>query len=129
MQKTVFLFLVVITALSCKDKNPKKYLPESTGAINSVAVVMDNDLWKGEVGDKVREHFAAPVLGLSWEEPIFTLNHMPMSVFTGALQHTRSILIVEKDTLNIAHIKTDVYARPQKVGVVKGRTYDEIIKN
>ena len=129
MQKTVFLFLVVITALSCKDKNPKKYLPESTGAINSVAVVMDNDLWKGEVGDKVREHFAAPVLGLSWEEPIFTLNHMPMSVFTGALQHTRSILIVEKDTLNIAHIKTDVYARPQKVGVVKGRTFDEIIKN
>ncbi|MCG2459203.1 DUF4837 family protein [Flavobacteriaceae bacterium F89] len=130
MKKPVFLLLAVIAmAVSCKDKNPKKYLPESIGAINSVAVIMDNDLWKGEVGDKVREHFAAPVLGLSWEEPIFTLNHMPISVFTGTLRHTRSILFVEKDTLSIAHIKTDVYATPQKVGVIKGRTDDEIIKN
>ncbi len=130
MKNITFLLLtVILTAVSCKDKNPKKYLPESIGAINSVAVVMDNDLWKGEVGDKVREHFAAPVLGLSWEEPIFTLNHIPMSVFTGTLRNTRSVLIVEKDTVSMAHIKTDVYATPQKVGVIKGRTDDEIIKN
>ena len=130
MNKTIFLlWVVIVTMVSCKDENPKKYLPESIGAINSVALVMDNDLWKGKVGDMVREHFAAPVLGLSWEEPIFTLNHIPMSVFTGALRNTRSILIVEKDTLSIAHIKTDMYATPQKVGMIKGRTDDEIIEN
>ncbi|SHI30168.1 protein of unknown function [Arenibacter nanhaiticus] len=127
--KFTLLLLVFVTLVSCDDKEKKKYLPESIGAINSLAVVMDNQLWEGEVGDKVREHFAAPVLGLSWEEPLFTINHMPTKVFSGTIINTRSVLYVSKDTLNLAHIKSDLYARPQKVGVIKGATEEEIMKN
>lgn len=94
-----------------------------------MAVVMDNDLWEGAVGDRVRQHFAAPVLGLSWEEPLFTIHQMPAKVFSGSVLSTRSVLFVAKDTLSLAHIKTDVYATPQNVGVIKGTTQEEIIKN
>lgn len=94
-----------------------------------MAVVMDTELWKGKVGDKVREHFAAPVVGLPWEEPIFSIEHMPQRVFTGTIRNRRSILYIQKDTLNLAHIKTDMYATPQKVGVIKGRNEKEIIEN
>ena len=125
---TLVLFLLLF-ALSCKDGKKENYKPTSIGAINSLAVVMDNELWKGPVGDKVREHFAATVVGLTWEEPLFSINQMPTSVFSGSIRNTRSILYVQKDTVNVAHIKTDLYAMPQKVGVVKGRTEDEIIKN
>ena len=130
MKKFGTLFLVLFLALnSCKDGTKQSYKPGSIGAINSLAVVMDNELWKGKVGDKVREHFAAPVVGLTWDEPLFTINQMPRKVFSGSIRNTRSILFVQKDTLNLAHIKSDMYAAPQKVGVLKGRTEEEIIQN
>ena len=90
---------------------------------------MDNQLWEGKVGDKVREHFAAPILGLTWNEPQFTIEHMPLQVFTGMTRHRRSVLYVSLDSLDLAHIKTDLYATPQKVGVIKGRTEEELINN
>lgn len=120
--------VVFSTFFACKEGNGKSYLPGSIGAINSVAVVMDNQLWEGPVGDKVREHFAAPVLGLTWEEPLFTINQMPLSVFSGTIRNTRSVLYIEKDTLTLAHIKSDVYANPQKVAVIKGTTEEELIE-
>jgi hypothetical protein len=121
--------LLSLIILSCGEKKKKKYLPESVGAINSLAVIIDNELWQGQVGDHIRQHFAAPVLGLPWEEPLFTINQMPPKVFSGTIIQTRSVLFVAKDTLSLAHIKTDVYATPQKVGVIKGRTDEEIISN
>lgn len=125
---TLVLFSLLIT-LSCKDGKKENYKPTSIGAINSIAVVIDNDLWKGKVGDKVREHFAATVVGLPWEEPRFTISQFPPSVFSGSVRNTRAILFVQEDSVDVAHVKTDMYAMPQKVGVVKGRTEDEIIKN
>ncbi|MDX1365460.1 MAG: DUF4837 family protein [Arenibacter latericius] len=121
---TTFLFLI-----SCNSTPKKKYLPASIGAINSLAIVIDNDLWEGAVGDRVRQHFAAPVLGLSWEEPLFTIHQMPAKVFSGSVLNNRSVLVIAKDTLSLAHIKTDMFATPQKVGVIKGTTEEEIIKN
>lgn len=94
-----------------------------------MAVVIDNELWKGKVGDKVREHFAATVIGLTWEEPIFSINQMPTQVFSGSIRNSRNILYIQKDSVNVAHVKTDMYALPQKVGIVKGSTEEEIIKN
>ena len=130
MKKIITLALAgILVLLSCNTTPKKTYLPESIGAINSLAVVMDNRLWEGKVGDHVRQHFAAPVPGLPWEEPLFTINQLPEKSFSGSILNTRSILFIAKDTLSLAHIKTNLYAAPQKVGVVKGTTEDEIIKN
>ncbi len=129
MKKLGALILFLAVIISCKEDKNKSYLPSSIGAINTVAVVVDNQLWKGKVGDKIREHFAAPALGLTMDEPIFSINHIPPSVFTGTLRNMRAVLFVEKDSLNLGHLKTDMYATPQKIGVIKGRTEDEIIAN
>ncbi|WP_394748009.1 DUF4837 family protein [Spongiimicrobium salis] len=125
----ILLFALCIGVTSCKDEKQTDYLPGSIGSINTIAVVIDNDLWEGAVGDKIREHFAAPLVGLPWEEPVFTINQMPHKVFSGSIRNTRSILYVQKDSLNIAHIKSDLYAGPQKIAVIKGRTEEEIIQN
>ncbi len=125
----VLTFVIFLAFSACKDEKKNSYLPSSIGAINSVAVVIDNQLWEGPVGDKVREHFAAPVPALIWEEPLFTINQMPAAVFTGTTRSTRSVLYIQKDTLSIAHIKSDMYAAPQKVAVIKGTTDEEIIKH
>jgi len=121
------MLLLVFSA--CKEGSKKSYLPESIGAINNLTVVIENDLWNGEVGNKIREHFAAPVVGLTWDEPLFNITNVPNSVFSGALQKTRAVLYVQKDSLSLGHIKTDMYATPQKIGVIKGRNNTEIIEN
>ncbi len=129
MKKLVFLILACTIIISCKESNKQSYLPGSIGGINTISVVVDNQLWKGKVGDKIREHFAAPAVGLTLDEPIFSINHVPPSVFTGTVRNMRAVLFVEKDSLNLGHLKSDMYAAPQKIGVIKGRTEDEIIEN
>ncbi len=124
--KTLLILLIVVFT-SCNDGKKQHFLPGSIGAINQVSVVMDNELWKGEVGDKVREHFAATAIGLTWEEPIFTLNHVPPKAFTGALRNTRSIVFVKIDSVNETGIKKDMYATPQNILVAKGPTEEVLI--
>ncbi|MGB5434265.1 MAG: DUF4837 family protein [Maribacter sp.] len=121
------LFFAII--LSCKDSGEKNYLPSSIGAYNSLIVVIDNEDWKSTVGDKVRQYFAASTLGLTMEEPIFSITQIPPEVFSGAVRNSRNVLYVQKDTLNLAHIKSDMYSQPQKVAVIKGKTDREIIEN
>lgn len=129
MKRTLIALLALTVLLGCEEKSKKKYKPGSVGAINSLAVVMETPLWEGKVGDKVREYFAAPMVGLTWEEPMFTIEHMPQQVFTGMTRHRRSVLFVSIDSLDLAHIKTDLYATPQKVGVIKGETEEQLLAN
>ena len=130
MKRFRFLpFLILFALVSCQDKPSKKYKPASLGAINTLAVVMDNDLWEGPVGDEVREHFAAPVLGLTWDEPLLNLEHMPPSVFRGTTRHRRAVLFVDRDSVNGAQIQDDLYASPQKVAVIKGTSDSMLISS
>ena len=129
MKHLSIAFLSLLVLFSCKEDKSQKYQPSSIGPINSLTVVMDNNLWEGPVGDKVREYFAAPVPALIWDEPKFNINYIPPRVFEGMVRNTRSILWVQIDSVNVAHIKKDLYARPQRVGVIKGGTQEELIAN
>ena len=88
--KKILLFLVgLVFVLGCKDSGKKStYLPQAIGPVNSLIVVMENDLWEGAVGNKVREHFAEAVYGLPWDEPSFTINQIPASVFSGTIRNS-----------------------------------------
>ena len=118
------LLLSLITALllvACTDKgsNSEKYLPASVGKINTVSVVIDDELWKGAVGDTIRRYFAAAIDGLPNEEPLFTLRQMPPQVFQGNTRNSRNILIVQRGDKPKVTIEEDVYARPQVIATVQ----------
>lgn len=121
-----FVFIGVLMS-SCKEKTNYKYLPESIGQVQSILVVMEPALWKGAVGDSIRKTFTSPIKGLSVAEAAHQIQHIPPGVFKGTVKQNRTVLVVGLDSLALAHIKTDVYARPQRVGVVKGRNEAEII--
>lgn len=118
---TLLLVGMLLVLSSCKEgeKNKKRYLPDSVGAINTLAVVIDNEMWKGEVGDEIREYYTVPVDGLPMEEPIFTLHQIPLSIFKGSTTKSRNILLVEKDSATSSGVKTDAFARPQRIGIIK----------
>lgn len=129
MKRFLILLFTGLLFNACNDGKKVVYKPQSIGAINTLAVVMDTRLWEGEVGDKIREKFAAPSIGLTWDEPIFSIDHMPKSVFTGPTRHRRSVLFVSIDTVDVAQIQTDTYATPQRIGVIKGETEEQLISN
>ncbi len=126
------LVLIVFSALllvGCDDKkngNESTYLPSSVGPINSVAVVIDNDLWEGTVGDTIRRYFAAPVDGLPNEEPIFSLHQVPPQVFEGNTRNSRNVLIVRRNKEKKAFEKEDLFAKPQVVCVAQGKEVRDI---
>ena len=69
----VFLFS------ACENSNSKKvYKPKSSGNINNLSVVIDNDLWDTSVGETIRSTVGAPLYGLPQDEPQLTLRQIPM---------------------------------------------------
>lgn len=122
--------LVFLLALgSCKNTKNSDYtfLPESIGPIHSVLVVMEDELWNAALGDSIRSSFYAPLKGLSLVESRLELQHIPPSIFTGTIRQNRTILFAGLDSLSYTRIQSDVYAAPQKVAVIKGRSMDELV--
>lgn len=127
MCKGHFLFLFVSLLLfSCKKEND--HLPRKTsGKINTISVIIDDQLWNGEVGDTLRNKFAAPVIGLPQEEPLFNINQYPTKLLEGFMTATRAIIVVKKADENKFEIRKDQYASPQNVFHISGKTSADII--
>ena len=119
-----FLFLI----LSCKENNSELLLPESNGTINSISVVIDDDLWGSEIGDLIRKEFAYPIYGLPQMEPIFDLNQIPTSVFSGFATNSRTILKVGLSSEERFATYKNKYAKPQLIVDLSSVSKQKLIK-
>ncbi|WP_046755310.1 DUF4837 family protein [Kordia jejudonensis] len=130
MKKLYAIIVALAIFTSCEDRknsaSAEQYLPESYGKVNLLAVVVDDELWQGKVGDSIRNIYAAPTDGLPMEEPLFSIKHYTPEVFDGLLTKCRSVLFVKSSDKKQFKIKENVYAKPQKIVYVTG-TDDEII--
>jgi hypothetical protein len=128
MNKLFFLFpLFAVLFFSCNKKNddlPRK----ATGKINTISVIIDDQLWNGEIGDSIRNKFASPVIGLPQEEPLFTINQYPVKLMEGFMSDSRTIIVVKKSEINKFEIKKNQYASPQNVFHISGKTNADILK-
>ena len=82
--------------VTIQDKKKTRYVSDSSGNVNNLSVVIDNESWKGVVGETIRDSFAAPVDGLPQKEPLFNINQIPTQVFSGFVTKNRIILKIEK---------------------------------
>ncbi|MFV5697030.1 DUF4837 family protein [Flavobacterium sp. ZT3R17] len=127
MNKTHFLLLLVsLFFFSCAKKNDDLHR-KTTGKINTISVIIDDQLWNGEIGDSIRNKFASPVIGLPQEEPLFTINQYPVKLLEGFMTDTRAIIVVKKEPQNKFEIKKNQYASPQNVFHISGKTGADII--
>jgi hypothetical protein len=128
MKKLFSLFLVTLFFISCKEESTGTAYKESSGKINHLSVIIDTQLWNGEVGDSIRNKFAAPVDGLPQEEPLFTIKQYAPNLFEGFMTNSRNILVVLKNEDNGYELRKDEFARPQNVAHISGSTISEILK-
>ena len=128
MHQNLILALSFIFFMSCGNKkNSQPYIADSSGAINNVSVVTENDLWKGSVGEAIRSALAKPIYGLPQDEPTFTISQIPTAVFSGFVTKNRTVLKIETNKNAGIKFLDNVYAKPQKVVVISGKTKQEII--
>lgn len=129
MDKILCFFAVTLFFVSCKEtpEGDRGIQVESSGNINSLSVVVESELWNGDVGDAIREHFASPVHGLPQDEPIFSINQMPPESFQGFVRRNRIFLYVEKGRTAAVNVADNPFARPQKGVFIYGETNEEII--
>jgi hypothetical protein len=122
-------FLLLLTAAFFLSCNPKKdtSTEKTTGEINTISVLIDDQLWKGEIGDSVRNKFASSVIGLPQEEPQFTINQYPIKFLEGYVVNSRNSIVIKKEAISRFEIKKNEFASPQNIFYVSGRNTIEII--
>jgi hypothetical protein len=119
--KKMALFGLLIMLIACKENQSKtRYLPDSSGKINHLSIVMPEKSWNGFLGDKVRDLLLVPYEGLPIDEPQFSLKFIPEKVFTGFAKNSRNIIWFVKDPIGRFQLSENMMAKPQLVAKVSG---------
>ena len=128
MKKALFFVLIFSSFLSSCIKKQDRDTEKTSGKINTISVIIDDQLWNGEVGDSIRNKFASPVIGLPQEEPLFTINQYPVKLLEGFMTNSRNILVIKKEAQNKFEIVENEYASPQNVIHISGKTTASILE-
>ncbi len=120
------MLLTAAFFVSCNNKRDTS-TEKTTGEINTISILIDDQLWKGEIGDSVRNKFASLVIGLPQEEPQFTINQYPIKFLEGFVVNSRNSIVIKKEAVGRFEIKKNEFATPQNVFYISGRNTIEII--
>ena len=120
--KPFFILILLWLSFSCDDGANKKsaYVPESSGNINHVTVVMPEKDWKASIGEKVKSELQEIYEGLPLDEPQFSLVYMNSKAFTGFARQNRNIIWFRKDSLEGFRLSQNQFARPQILATITG---------
>lgn len=121
------LFLLIISIYACNEGNNSAYKADSSGNLNQLNVVITNEDWQDSIGGKIREIFAADVLGLPQQEPKYALNQIPPQAFTGFARKNRTFLKIENSDKTGHQVLIDSFAKPQTGIAVTGPNSKSII--
>ncbi len=114
----LFLSLACYLLLSgCKDSG--RTLPNATGSIYEMLIVMDKPMWEGEAGSAVKALMGADMPCLPQMESYFSLTQVTPSLFDDFLMPTRNILYVDVNpdryTQCMTRYITNAWSQPQAV--------------
>ncbi len=123
------LFVLLTLMVASCAKSDKITLVDSTGRINHVLIVMNNEDWEGRVGDSLRQIIAQPLPGLPQEEYPFTVNQVDPITFNSLFKRNRNILFIGVDTLEHFYSNTNLYAYPQLTLTILGKDKNQLISN
>ena len=130
--KKIGLFVAFAAILSsCGDSSSKKNevtLVNSNGRAGHALFVVDNDVWKGRVGEAMRAVISEPVVGLPQEEAQLDYAQVPEHLFGKMMQASRSVVKIKLDGDKGIKVKHDIYARPQIIIELTAPNKDAMIE-
>ena len=93
MRKSILI--AVLFFVSCNDDT--KIVLASSGNLNEISIVVQDQLWEGSVGKALTSILSKPIYGLPQQEPLFKLRQIPTRVFSGFVTKSRTIIIIENN--------------------------------
>ncbi|MBT3871975.1 MAG: DUF4837 family protein [Flavobacteriaceae bacterium] len=128
--KPIYITLFALIALvSCNNNETKEaYKQKSVGNINSLQILITDELWDDSVGEEIRNYFAASTEGLPQVEPLFSINQMDPSTFSGFIKSNRLFLHVTIGKEDKFTLVTNEYAKPQTGAIITAKTKEGLIK-
>ena len=116
------IFLLLFSIISCNTKADRSiaFIPDSSGNLNHITVVMPISDWKAELGKSVRDNLGDLYEGLPLDEPQFSLNYLNPKAFSGFARQSRNIIWFQKDSVSRFRLVKDQFSRPQIVGLITG---------
>lgn len=129
MKNLFFSLFLMLFLVGCNNngEEDERIMSTSSGNINNVTVVLENEGWEGAIGEALRNTLAAPVDGLPQEEPLFSLNQMPPEAFTGFVRKNRLFIKIEQGKDANFGIFKEPFAQPQTGVLITGQSKDEIV--
>jgi len=121
-----YILIAALVFVSCTDDT--KVVLASSGNLNEISIVAEDQLWEGSVGKALKNVLSKPIYGLPQQEPLFRLRQIPPRVFSGFVTKSRTIIIIENNKQKNTRLLLNKYASPQTVIVVSGMTSREIIE-
>lgn len=128
-KKLVVIFILMAFALGACKQEMTDSKPGSHARISEMLVVMDNTLWKGDLGDTVRNFFGQYYPYLNQAEPWFTIIHRTPREFDNTYSIFRNILyFMQEPELSGGTIQKEIdyWAIPQTVIQIKGPDFDAL---
>ena len=134
MLKNIFFLFSVVFIISCSNsgqensvKEKESLLPPSTGSHTEILMIIDDDLYHGNVGKELIKTFASEQYGLPQPEATFRIIQVETKDANYLLKRNKSILIVAvAEDSGIKKFKNE-WAKPQLITTIKGKTEKEII--
>ena len=122
----IYTLFIILVFFSCSESK-ESLLPGSSGNINNISVVINDELWDGTVGEAIRESLSRPIYGLPQIEPVFSLNHIPSKIFSGFVTKSRTILKIDISEKEGLFSFKNSYASPQRIIQITAKTPEKII--
>lgn len=129
MKHFIVSLFFFITFWSCQDeKITISKLKPSTGERNELALVIEDSLWNGWVGDSLRKYIARPVEGLVKNEPMFDIIQYSPKIFNAKAKMHRNIIEILPSQNTDFQLEKSVYATPQNYFLLKAKHSHDIIQ-
>ena len=99
-------------------------MPQSSGNINNVSIVMNEKDWGSGLGEYVRNIIGDIYEGLPVDESNFKFFYISPKHFSGFSRHSRNIVFFQKDSINKFTIYKNLYSKPQLFFLIQGEDED-----
>ncbi|MDG2195112.1 MAG: DUF4837 family protein [Polaribacter sp.] len=128
MKNGVTILIAMLFLVSCVDAEKSFVLRGSVGKTNRVLIVVENDQWKGDTGNELRNFIGEPLVGLPQAETVFSVSQVAPKNFRNVLRANRNILVVQTSTKDSFSVKNNLYASPQTVLYITATTEEGLVK-
>lgn len=129
MLRVLLCLLSLSLFFSCQEPKEKLVSRSTIRNYNRILVVVNDSLWRGSVGDSIRQYLAANMEGIRPVEPIFTLDQVGESLFQGKEKQKQNVILFNIGANeNYVRLEKNKFSNSQNYFEINGVSESELVQ-